>query len=118
MISRKSSRGSATIASGAAVSEVLDLREMAGGTIITPATLNATTVIGFKVCDTESGTFVPLYDQDNSLVYLTVQVDASRAYPLPDELFGAQFFKLWACTTGAADVDQTGSKAFALMLKG
>lgn len=116
MENRNARSVSASIAQGAAVSGVIDNTWAAGGGLITPGALTATSVIAFKVCNTQGGTFAPLYDQSNALVEVTVQVDASRAYPLPDELFAWPYFKLWT-EASAADVNQGAERVFTVVLK-
>lgn len=119
-IKRISSQGVATVpdgAGGAGLSNAIDFRQFAGGSFITPATLDATTVIGFQVSN-DGATFATLYDKTNALIYATVTLNASRAYPLPDELFGFAWFKIFCCTTGGVAVNQTGAKVFTINLKG
>lgn len=117
MITRRSTQVDTTITSGQSVSEIVGYENWAGGILRTPATLDATTVIGFKV--SQDGTnFYTLYDKDNALVKLTVTLNESRAYPLPDEMFGTRYFKIFTCTTGGVAVNQTGDKAFKVSLKG
>jgi hypothetical protein len=119
-IQRISSQAQAVVPTGeggAGLSSPIDFRPYAGGGFITPATLDTTTVIGFLV-STDGATFVPLCDKDNALVKVTVTLDAARAYPLPDELYGWAFFKLFCMTTAGAAVNQTGAKTFTLHLKG
>lgn len=108
-----------TIATGTAITtEAVDARHFASGSFSTPATLNATTVIGFMVCDTENGTFVNLAGSTNVLTQVTVKLDGSRSYEIPDAVFKHAFFKLatQVVTTGAA-VNQTGAKAFTVTMK-
>lgn len=116
-ISRKTSQQIVTVPTGAALSNAVDIREFAGGVFITPATLDATTVIAFQVSDSASGTFTDLRKSDNTLATVTVELNGSHAYPLVDELFGAQFFKFW-CQASGTGVNQTGDKVFNLNLKG
>jgi hypothetical protein len=119
-IQRISSQAQAVVPTGeggAGLSDAIDFRPYAGGGFITPATLDATTVIGFQV-SADGVTFLPLCDKDNALVKVTVTLDAAKAYPLPDELYGWSHFKLFCMTTAGAAVNQTGAKTFTLHLKG
>jgi hypothetical protein len=113
-ISRNTSHVTLTIASGAALSEAVDMREYAGGVLRLPAAWTAAS-LAFQHSDTANGTFQPLYKSDNSLVEMTVA--ASRDYALPDQLFGCAFVKLWSETAGS-NVNQGADRAFALHLKG
>jgi hypothetical protein len=117
-IGRHSKTLTSVFTTGTAISNApIDFRGWAGGMFTTPSTMDATTVIGFTVCSDPTGTFLPLYDKTNTLVTVTVTLNASRAYPLPDELFGVPYFKLWTQAAGV-DVNQTGAKTFTLSLKG
>lgn len=107
----------ATIASGAAKSSAVVMDEMAGGLFVTPASLAATTVIAFEISTDGGTTWVPLYDADNALVTVTVALDASRAYPLPDELFAAPMFRFWTQASGTG-VNQTEAETLQVFLKG
>ena len=106
-----------TIASGAALSNAFENRYTAIGGFITPATLDETTTIGFKVGMDADHCDYPLCDEAGALVAVAVAVDAAKAYPLPVELWGWPYFKLWANASGV-DVAQTGAKAFPLFAKG
>lgn len=108
---------SVTIQSGQAESGVIDYRGYSKGGFTTPATLDATTVIAFKVCDTPGGTFLDLRDGANALKTVTVDLAASHAYPLPAELAGFAYFKIWTQASGA-NVNQTGAKVFVVHCKG
>ena len=108
----------ATVASSAALSEAVEISGQVMGGIITPAALEATTVIGFKVSEARNGTFVPLRNVDNGLVQVTVTLDAAAGYPLLDELRAWPAFKVWTCTTAGVDVTQTAARAFKFVAKG
>lgn len=105
------------IANGAALSGVIDLSEFYWGTLTTPDTLDATTVIGAYACETPDGTFVPLLDEYNALVYITVALDASKKYNIPEIMMKCHYIKLWTCTTSGVDVDRTGAKTFTAAFK-
>ncbi len=106
----------ATIPNGEAESGVIDTTWAAGMGIKTPAALEATTVIGFKVCESKDGTFLPLYDETNALLTVTVELAEARAYVAPDGLFAWRYVKLWAQAAGV-DVDQTADRDFVIVLK-
>jgi hypothetical protein len=106
----------ATISSGAAVSTPVDSTWAAAQGLITPAALEATSKIGFKVCATSDGTFQPLYDEFNAIVEVPVTLNAARAYALPDKLFTWPYFKLWTQASGV-DVNQTADRTFVVMQK-
>jgi hypothetical protein len=97
---------------GEAVSSVFDNKLQIIGGFITPTALETSTKIAFKVCMTEDGTFVPLYDQYNALIEVTVTLDASRAYILPLELARFPYWQIW-CEASGVDVDQdTAARTF------
>jgi hypothetical protein len=107
----------ATIAINTAESNVINMSDYSGGQVITPAAWTSAP-IAFKVCSTPDGTFVPLRTQAGALVEITnVVANAAAAYPLPDELFGALYFKLWSETAGS-DTNQTAARSLVVTLKG
>lgn len=117
-ISRTSIAVTTTIVSGAALSGAINSQLFPGGSIIVPAIWTAAN-IGFKVCDTLGGTFVPLRDQYGGLVQITgIQAAEADAYPLPDALFGCLFVKLWSCTAAGVDTNQGADRAITVVLKG
>lgn len=107
-----------TIAAQAAVSGVIDLRLFAGGIVMMPAVWTAAD-LGFHVCDTVDGTFIPLADRENG--YGTdVSIDAAAvdtAYPLPPFVFAAPFIKMWSNDGAGADEDQGADRILTVMLK-
>jgi hypothetical protein len=108
----------ATIAASAAISAAIDNSGISGGAVLVPGTWTAAN-IGFKVCNTKGGTFVPLRDQAGSLVQITnVQTGEADAYTLPDELFGCLWFKVWSCTSAGVDTNQAAERACTVMAKG
>ena len=80
------------------------------------AALEANTSIGFKVAESQDGSFLALYDEDNSLVQAAVTLNAAQAYALPDRLFAWPYFKLWSQDAGV-DVNQTAARSFVVLLK-
>lgn len=104
-----------TIASGASVSDTFDFSTYAGGHIIMPATWTAAS-IGFKVCDTATGTFLPLYDKDAALVQISSPA-VDKAYSLPADLFGAVFVQLFSQDGAGSATNQGGDRSVKIVLK-
>jgi len=83
-----------TIALNGNLSTVIPFSEFAGGVIHMPAAWTAAS-IGFTVSSSADGTFLPLYDDNGTLV----QIDSpavSCAYSMPADVFAARFVKLWS----------------------
>lgn len=116
-IERRKKVETATIAINTALSNAIDISNMAGGIMTMDAVAWTAANIGFKVCDTATGTFTPLYDSDtNALVEWTPA--ASKSYNLPDALFAAHYFKLWSHDAGAeTDENQAAAHSIVLQLK-
>jgi hypothetical protein len=95
-LNRKSHYQEATIAVGATASDVVVLDGFAMGMIHLPATWEGTTCT-FTVAPTYGGTYVALEDSAGNAVSLTV--DLSKAYALPEALFGAPYAKLVSGST-------------------
>ena len=105
----------ATIASGAAVSGAIDVSRYSGMNIQMPSTWTAAS-IGFQVCDTEGGTFLPLYDATGTLVQIASPA-ASKAYSAPAELFAAIYVKLWSQDGAGSDTNQAAARTLTLTFK-
>jgi hypothetical protein len=117
-LTRTPSAVAASIAINTAVSTVVSMADYSGGSVIVPSVWTAAN-IGFKVCDTGTGTFVPLRDQAGNLVQITnIDEDAATAYPLPDELFTCLYFELWSCTVAGVDTNQGAARSLTVVLKG
>lgn len=104
-----------TIANGAAVSGVIDMRFFSGMTVHMPAAWTAAS-IGFQVCDTADGTFLPLYDKSAAIV----EIDGPAvdiAYAAPAEIFASLYVKLWSQDGAAADTNQGAERALIVTLK-
>ena len=95
-LNRANSTGSVTIAVGATTSNEIVLDGYAMGMVHLPAEWEGTTLT-FMVSPTKSGTYVALEDSAGNAVSLTVE--ASKAYALPEALFGAPYAKLVAGST-------------------
>lgn len=113
---RESRNVTAVIPSGAALSNIVDSTWAAAQGLVTPAALDATTKIAFKVARSQDDTFLPLYDEFNVLVEVSVTLNAARAYALPDRLFAWPYFKLWAEASGS-DLTQSADRAFTVVQK-
>ena len=115
---RRRTSVTATIASGAALSDAIDVGAYGAGIVIMPAEWTAAD-LGLQVCPTATGTFVPLLDTSNG--YGTdVSVDAvagAKAYPLPDYIFAAGYIKLWSHNGSGVAVNQDAERTFTVMLK-
>ncbi len=109
----------ATVPSGQARSQAIFYQPYALGGFVTPAALDATTVIGFEVSN-DGENFSPLWNgaATDALIYKTVALNASHGYALPDELAGFAYFKIFCMTTGGAAVNQTAERIFSVNLKG
>ena len=114
-MNRIAARQVMTIANGASLSDVLCMDGHAGGVVIMPGTWTAAS-IGFKVCDTSGGTFVPLYDASGGLVQIQSPT-ASNAYVLPEELYGCRYVKLWSQNGSGTNTNQGGARSLTVMMK-
>jgi hypothetical protein len=100
------------IASGANLSDVIDFRQVAGAQVIIPASFQGD--IGFYVCDTDDGTFVPLLDEDSAVI--EIDVTAERAQFFPAKVFPARFVKLWSQNAGS-NQNQSADRSLVVMAK-
>lgn len=104
-----------TVASGGAISDVYENMHGIAWGFYTPATLEATTCVGFKVCDTPTGTFLPLYDEYAALVTIAVTVNAAKAYNMPMSVKNWPYIKIWTQNGSGTDVNQTADRAFTVV---
>lgn len=95
-----------------------EMEGSAGGILVTPATLPSGTVIAFMVSQGENSPYYPLYSRYGDLIYLNVDINSSRAYSLPDDLFAAVWVQLWSCDSAGSNINQIADKGFTVMLKG
>ena len=103
------------IASSGNLSEVIDGSFFAGSAVIMPSAWTAAS-IGFKVCDTRDGTFVPYYDEDGTLVQMdSPAVDTCQE--VPAKLFPVHFFKLWSQDGSGSNTAQAAARTLRVMLK-
>jgi len=106
---------SAVIANGGNLSTVIPWSEYTGAVIHMPAAWTSAS-IGFTVSSTADGTFLPLYDDDGTLV----QIDAPAvdcAYNCPPELFAARFVKLWSQNGSGTLTAQGAARTIVVDLK-
>lgn len=107
-----------TIPINTAESDVVDLSDGFGslGAILVDGWTAAN--IGFKVSDTESGTFAPLRDSAGAIVQVSsIQAVGGNWYDLPDALNGVTYFKLWSQSFGV-DVLQTSARTITGIIRG
>ena len=103
-----------TIASGAALGSAVRIEGHQSGIVIMPAAWTAAS-LGFKVCDTEDGTYVILRGIDGTPLQIEgIVVDAANAYKIPDDVFnGAIWVKPWSkhATAGTiTDINQDAAR--------
>jgi len=96
--------GVAITASASTTAEI-DMRMWAGGIIIMDASAAAVSFT-FYVAEQRGGTYMQLYTTNNVAVALTVA--ASRAYPIPDECFGAHWLKIVGDDVATPDITWKG----------
>lgn len=114
-IDRRTAVSTLTIeATEAVTDDVLDFRAFASGIIMMPDEWTAAD-IGFRVCDTADGTFLPLYNEEGDLVQIASPQE-DRAYSLPPEVFAAHYVRLWSQDAGA-DEAQAAERVITLTLK-
>lgn len=115
VIIRYESQDLVSIASGAAVSDVIDFRRGSLLVVHMPGAWTSASV-GFQVSDARDGTFSPLYDDDGNLVQID-SPSADRAYMAPAALAGARFVKLWSQNGSGSDTNQTADRSLRVDLK-
>lgn len=95
----------ATIASGASVSQAIDLGNNRLGNIVMPASVGTTTVLTFVGCHTSGGTYVTISDQYGQ-EYRLNNVVASGARGLDTEIFAAfRYIKVRRGTASALNTE-------------
>ena len=115
-IERHSTLAQVTIPAGEALSTgVIDFTSHTMGILSMPAELTALS-IGFHVSSRRDGDFLPLYDENGSLVQIS-SPSINRAYILPPELAGVLFFKLWSQNGSGIDTNQAAGRVIAVVLK-
>jgi hypothetical protein len=114
-MNRESVSFDVSFADSASLSGAFDMRGAAGLQIIMPAAWT-TADIGFKISTAINGTFVPLYDDEGTLIFVDGPA-ASKAYNAPPELYPSQFAKLWSINSTGTAVVQTAARTVTLALK-
>lgn len=112
---RKSRRISVTIPNGQALSDKFDFRDVAGAIIHMPSSWT-TANVGFQVCDTLDGKFLPLYDETNSIVEVS-SAAADYAYVVPADVFAARYVRLWSQDGSGGDTNQGADRVIEVSLK-
>ena len=102
---------SVAIAASGTTSDAIDVRNFASGQLIMPGTITST-ALTIHVCDTQNGTFVPLYKDDGTTAVGIGSIYASRAYQLPPEALGGHWIKI---VMGSAE---GAARTLMLLLKG
>jgi hypothetical protein len=111
---RKSYSFDVSIASGAALSNVISFREFGYGIVHMPAAWTAAN-IGFQVSSTLDGTFLPLYDDAGALVEIASPA-VDQAMRIPVEVMAARFVRLWS-QTGGSGTNQAAARALIIDMK-
>lgn len=110
-----------TVANGAAITEAIPFHEYAGGLVTIPAAWTDAN-LGFQVCDTEAGTYVKMKDKAGDPVQIeSITTNATFAYEIPPEVFGAHYLKLWSKSSTSAtttDTNQGAARSLVLTMKG
>ena len=104
-----------TIANGANLSDALDFRLFSMLTVLMPAAWTAAS-IAFKVCSTNGGTYLPLYDDNGNLV----QIDSpavDKAYAAPPAVAGAIWVKLWSQNGSGTNTNQGAARSLIVDVK-
>lgn len=104
-----------TIASGAAVSDAFDFHLFSMMILLMPAAWTSASV-GFKVCPTEDGTYLPLYDADGDIVEVATP-SVNCAYDTPAIIPAAHWVKLWSQDGSGNDTNQGAERVVTLMMK-
>ena len=119
-ISRAVTRLNVVVAATGGVSPAFNMRPYSGGIVHMPAAWTAA-ALAFLVSGEEEGTYELLYQADGTICRIenddSVAVQG-LAYPLPAELFGAHWVKLFSNNpASAAAVDQAAARTVWLDLK-
>lgn len=109
-----------TIAKSAALGSAVSLEGHQSGYVIMPTAWTAAS-LGFKVCDTEDGTYVILRGIDGVPLQIAgIVADAANAYKIPDDVFnGAIWVKPWskhATAETITDIDQVAARTIKFVI--
>lgn len=113
---RKNTTTTVTIASGASLSDEIDMCLYAGMEVHMPSAWTAAS-IGFYLSRTSGGTFIgPAKDEDGNIL----QIDSpavDEPYSTPAELFAARFVKLFSHDGSGNAVNQAADRVLGIDLK-
>ena len=106
-----------SIASGTSMaSNVLDMTGYGQMAIHLPAAWSSTASIGFYASSTSGGAYLPVYDDQGTLV----QIDgclASRIYVAPPQVGALHYVKLWSQDGTATSVPQGATRSLIVEMK-
>ena len=105
-----------TIANAAAISGAVDFRKFTTGVYHMPTGWTAAQ-IGFKVSQSKTGTYLPLYDLVGAFITVTTTA-VDVAMPLPAQLAGCAWFKFWSQDGSAGNTNQGAARTIRYDLKG
>ena len=107
-----------TLQSTDAVTDAIDMRPYTTGFITIPTACTAAN-IGFKICETATGTFVTAKDSTGGVIEIsTITTTDTYAYQIPTSMLGAFHVKLWSKNTSSeADVNQAADRTLVVHLK-
>lgn len=111
---RFSDQRTATTASGASTSGVVDLRDYAILAIRTPSAITAAK-FKFQASETKDGTFSDMYDESGALV--EVSVGASRVVQLPAAVACAAFLKIVSLDSSSVAVNEAAERTWVILGK-
>jgi hypothetical protein len=116
---RLSVQASAAIASGTSQSAAIDMREYVIAALLMPAAWDLA-AITFLACDTQGGTFLPVYDDAGTEVTIaSANAVAGRAIvnkTVLEQLAGIRWLKIRS-GVAATPVNQTADRAIIVSLK-
>ena len=114
-LTRSFSTTSVTIAAGGNLSNAIDFSKMTMMTFRMPAVWTAAS-IGFKVSASESGVFLPMYDDAGDLVQIDNPL-INRSYSSPPALSVAHWVKLWSQNGTGTNTAQGAARTISVDLK-
>jgi len=108
-IRRKSKGYAVTLYTAVASCQAIPVVDMAGGVVSMGTTSSNVSALHVYASDSEDGTYARLYDSAGSPANVTLSASTadSRAYALPDAVFGAHWIKLASSTTNSTGVVAT-----------
>ena len=119
-VRRSTAVGLSTILINAATGSAVKIEGHQTGMVIMPAAWTAAS-LGFKVCDTEDGTYLILRTDAGVPIQITgIVTDAANAYKLPADLFnGPIWVRPWSkhATAGTiTDINQDAARTIKLVV--